>query len=203
MNTMYSTQAQEPEKIMTDLAREFSRGIELTCRCKFPDTYIPDGQLKCVKQELMYRARIISTDDMDSTDLLKEFEKWLSSEPVVIARGEVLTLVKNPTTELKETPSLKPSEQKEASPGNVPVPIIGGIAGVTVVFVLLIVIVTVIVVVLRKRRLVTVKGYVSAIFRKVTKKELIAFFQCFSTALLTFRNLAFTQCHNTPFTSVV
>ena len=59
---MYSTQVQEPDKIMTDLAREFSRGIEFTCHCKFPDMYITDGQLMCVNKELMYRARIISTD---------------------------------------------------------------------------------------------------------------------------------------------
>ena len=163
---------------MTDLARDFSRGIELTCRCKFPDTYITDGQLMCVNEELMYQGRIISTDDRDSTGLLAEFEKWLLSEPVVIARGEVLKLVKNPntemvpqmttemTTELKETPTIKPLEQNEteASQDDIPMPIIGGIAGVAAVFVLLIVVATVIVLVLRKRRysiiVQTVKVYI-------------------------------------------
>ena len=135
---------------MTDLAREFSRGIELICRCKFPDTYITDGQLMCVNKELLYRGRIISTHDRDSTDLVEDFEKWLSSEPVVIARGEVLKVVKNPTIEMTS----EPSEQNKASPNDIPVSIIGGIAGVAAVFVLLIVIVIVIVVVLRKRRLV-------------------------------------------------
>ena len=141
---------------MTDLAREFSRGIELTCRCKFPDNYITDGRLMCVNKELLYQGRIISTNDRDSTDLVKDFEKWLSSEPAVIARGEVLRLVKNPTVELKETPSIKPSEQKEASPDDIPMPVFGGIAGVAAVLVLLIVTVIVIVVVHRKRRLVVV-----------------------------------------------
>ena len=122
----------------------------------------------------MYRGRIISTDDRDSTDLLAEFEKWLSSEPVVIARGEVLKLVKNPitemttqmTTELKETPSIKPLEQNEteASQDDIPMPIIGGIAGVAAVFVLLIVVVIVTALVLRKRRysiiVQTVKVYI-------------------------------------------
>ena len=132
---------------MTDLAREISRGIELTCRCKFLDTYITDGQLMCVNEELMYQGRIISTNDRDSTDLVEDFEKWLSSEPAVIARGEVLKPVKNPNTEMTTEPS-------EASPNDIPVSIIGGIAGVAAVFVLLIVTVIVIVVVLRKRRLV-------------------------------------------------
>ena len=144
---------------MTDLAREFSRGIELTCRCKFPDTHITDGRLMCVNEELLYQGRIISTNDRDSTNVLADFEKWLLSEPVVIARGEVLTLVKNQitemTTELKETPSIKQLDhnEAEASRDDIPVPIIGGIAGAAV-FVLLLIVVTVIVVVLWKRRLV-------------------------------------------------
>ena len=73
----------------------------------------------------------------------------------------MLKLVKNPTTEmsteLKETPSIKPSEQNEASSDDIPVSIFGGIAGVAAVFVLLIVVVIVIVVVLRKRRLVLLR----------------------------------------------
>ena len=139
---------------MVDLARDFSRGIELVCRCKFPDEYIAEGQLMCLTDNVMYQGRIISTNDRDSTDLLGDLKTWLSSEPVIVAQGEVLRVVKDSTNVRPgKTPSIEPMGQAETSGDNFSVSAVGGVIGVVCVLVLLaVVLVIVILVGLRKHR---------------------------------------------------
>ena len=146
-------QAQDPEEIMVDLARDFSRGVELVCRCKFPDSHIANGQLMCLNDNLIYQGRMIGTNDRDSSDLLADFETWVSSEPIVIAQGEMLKVVKKSGIKPENTPSIEPIGQADTSQDSIPLSVVGGVAGVVGVLLLLAVVVIVTVVVgLRKRR---------------------------------------------------
>ena len=141
-------QAQDPEEIMVDLARDFSRGVELVCRCKFPDSHIANGQLMCLNDSLIiYQGRMIGTIDRDSNDLLADFETWVSSEPTVIAQGEVLKVVKKSGIKPENTPSVEPIGQPDTPQDSIPVSVVGGVAGVVGVLLLLagVVIVTVVV----------------------------------------------------------
>ena len=86
-------QKTEPETIMEDLKRDISRGIEQFCRCKFSTDYITNESLTCHGETLAFEGRVISTDDRDSSNLVSDMQKWLSSGPTVIARGEQLKVV--------------------------------------------------------------------------------------------------------------
>ena len=138
-------QAQDPEEIMVDLARDFSRGVELVCRCKFPDSHIANGQLMCLNDNLIYQGRMIGTIDRDSNDLLADFETWVSSEPTVIAQGEVLKVVKKSGIKPENTPSVEPIGQPDTPQDSIPVSVVGGVAGVVGVLLLLAVVGTVVV----------------------------------------------------------
>ena len=88
-------QAEGLDQIVDDLARGISTGIELNCRCQFPNGYITDLQLKCNGQGLVFHGRIISTNTSTSTDLLAALEKWISTEQTVTAKGEELPILKS------------------------------------------------------------------------------------------------------------
>ena len=108
-------QAEEPNKIIQDLAREIARGIELFCQCAFPSNYIVEAQLMCHSQNLVFQGRVVSSNDRESTDLVADIEKWIASDPTIIAKGEKLKTVKNDTTSTEKTPSIEPAKQVETS----------------------------------------------------------------------------------------
>ncbi|CAI7993603.1 hypothetical protein GBAR_LOCUS1283 [Geodia barretti] len=122
--------AVKPAEIVEDLSRAFSSGIELTCNCTFTSDYIADGQLTCRNDILIFQGRIISTTDRNSTDLLTNFETWLSTDPTIMARGEELKLFKNER--------FTESENRNQS-------IVGATAGVAAVLILLVALVIVLI----------------------------------------------------------
>ena len=140
-------QGRDTEDIVEDLARDFSRGIELTCRCSIPSDYIADGRLTCQNQNLIYQGRIISTDDRDSTSLLADLQEWLSSFPVIIAQGEELKLVKN-----EPEPSIETAKQEDSPTEGFPVSTVGVTAGAAAILVLLVIVVAGTVVACRRKR---------------------------------------------------
>ena len=155
-------QAEDPGEILADLARDISRGIELSCGCKFPSDYIADGRLTCHNETLMYQGRIISTDDRDSADLLRYFEEWLSKVPRIIAKGEELKLIVSDTSDSpietpiskpgKPTPVIEAEKQEGSSSGGIPIPILGGsVGGVTVLLIVVGAIIGAVLVCRRKR----------------------------------------------------
>ena len=95
----------------------------------------------CHNGNLIYQARIVGTDDRDSTQLLADLEKWLSGGPTIIVQGEVLKLV---------IPETAPTLQEESSSDSGLV--YGSIAGVVAVLLLLAATVFLTVVVLCKHR---------------------------------------------------
>ena len=116
----------DQQLIMEDLKRDISRGIEQYCRCKFPPDYIADERIYCQKDNLVFEGRIISTEESDSEDLLLDMEKWLSSDPAIIARGELLKVVKNNTfVATPATPTIVDTTPQSSFPVG---PVIGCVA---------------------------------------------------------------------------
>ena len=79
---------------------DITKGINQSCPCQFTNDYIGDGRLLC-DQDTCHRAvfqgRIISTNDRNSTELLEDLEKWVSSKPTVVVQGVQLQVVSDET----------------------------------------------------------------------------------------------------------
>ena len=141
---MIVLQADERGEIVEDLARDISKGIEHICHCEFPSDYIAERQLLCHNTSLVFQGRIISTKNSESTDLLADLQKWLSTEPTLTAKGEDLHLVKNDTKPTDK--ATEPAKKEDTSANGFPVTIVAPVGGtVFLVIILGVAIVTVMV----------------------------------------------------------
>ena len=131
----YHAQKIEPAEIVEDLARDISRGIELTCSCRFPSNYIIDRELKCDKENLIFSGRIISTNERNSTNLLADFKKWLLSNPTIIVKGETLNIVNRSNNNKSNELSM----QEKFSEDYLIMVVIGGIVAVLILLLVVII----------------------------------------------------------------
>ena len=101
-----------PLEKSVDMVREITKGINQSCHCQFTSDYIGDGRVLC-DQEACHRAvfqgRIISTKDRNSTELLKDLERWMSANPTVVVQGEQVQVVSGETQ-----PSLHCDKEEES-----------------------------------------------------------------------------------------
>ena len=129
---------------MEDLKRDISRGIEQFCRCKFSTDYITNESLTCHGETLAFEGRVVSTDDRDSSNLVSDMQKWLSSGPTVIARGEQLKVV-NIDTKVEMNSSTNNGNttvEVPVSPSQLPLgPVIGAVIGVMALLALVVAVV--------------------------------------------------------------
>ena len=129
---------------MADLKRDISRGIEQFCRCKFSTDYITNETLTCHGETLAFEGRVISTDDRDSSNLVSDMQKWLSSGPTVIARDEQLKVV-NIDTKVEmnsSTNNRNTTVEVPVSPSQLPLgPVIGAVIGVMALLALVVAVV--------------------------------------------------------------
>ena len=112
---------------MDDLVHEIAKGIEEFCRCGFSSEYIAEKRLTCNKTDLhrvLLQGRIISTNDMDSSDLVGDLEEWVSSGPTVVVQGKELQVVGS------ESPQ-DPSSDKQQEDSN----LAGTVTGIVVAMV--------------------------------------------------------------------
>ena len=128
-------QGDQREKIVEDLARDISKGIEHMCHCKFPSDYITETKLLCRNTSLVFQGRIISTNNRESTDLLADLQKWLSTEPTLTAKGEDLHLVKNYTKPTNK--ATEPAKQEDTSANRFPVTIVAPVGGAVFLVIIL------------------------------------------------------------------
>ena len=83
-----------------EIALVVSNGIDMICRCNFTSDYITDETFECdeVNPDLIIvNGRIISTNNRDSSDLVGDLEKWVSSGPTVVVQGKELRVVSSET----------------------------------------------------------------------------------------------------------
>ena len=84
-----------------EIALAVSNGIDMICRCNFTSDYITDETFECdeVNPDLIIiNGRIISTNNRDSSDLVGDLEKWVSSGPTVVIQGKELQVVSSETS---------------------------------------------------------------------------------------------------------
>ena len=124
-------QAAESAEIAEDIAKNISKGIELMCNCTLPSDYIAERKLSCQNQKLVFMGRIISTAERDSTDLLADFELWITTQATITSKGKEFTV-----TEYKNISTA-------TAPESAPVAIIGASVGAAVAALLVIVTVSI------------------------------------------------------------
>jgi len=147
------------------------------CACTLSAKYIADTDLICVENsmdQVVFQGRLISTNDMNSTNIILHLEHWAQTEPTVVAKGVQLAVSNlcsvyleelgqsgcitvntpsstTPTEESQstETPTIEViTPMKESSVVPISAGVIGGVLFLIVVVVALIVVV----VVLRRRQ---------------------------------------------------
>ena len=123
---------------------------------------------------VVFQGRLISTDDMNSTDIISHLERWAQSEPTVAAKGVQLTVSNLCSVHLEElgqygcimdnTPSsVTPTDESRSTEtptvedvtpqkGSSVIPISAGAIGGVLLLIVIVVVLIVVVVVLRKRR---------------------------------------------------
>ena len=144
-------QAEGLDQIVDDLARGISTGIDLNCRCTFPNGYITDLQLKCNDQGLVFHGRIISTNTSTSTDLLAALEKWISRVQTVTVKGEELPILKS-SNEPPESGNAEHINQEDTPTNSFPVVVTAAPVGGVVLLLVVIIVVAIGTVAVRRRQ---------------------------------------------------
>ncbi len=158
---------------VNEVSEHVAKEMDKACSCDLSAKYIGDNRLLCdstSSSRVVYQARMISTNSVNSSGLLHLLADWAQTEPLVVVQGVQLmvssrcsvalkALGDTTCTELKAPPTLptpspknpdKPDSQEtstqDESGGSEGSPIIPVIAGVVGVLVLLIVVICVVVV---------------------------------------------------------
>ena len=111
-----------------DMVKNITTGINQFCHCQLTGNYIGDGRLLCDQEAChiaVFQGRLISTNDRNSTELVEDLEKWVSSNPTVTVQGEQLQVVSSETQ-----PNLNCDEQEKS---NVPSATLGSVVAVILV----------------------------------------------------------------------
>ena len=103
------TQLDGPSEKVNVISEIIARELMGICTCTLSAKYIADTDLICVENsmdQVVFQGRLISTDDMNSTDIILHLEHWAQTEPTVTAKGVQLTVsnlcsVQVPTIALK------------------------------------------------------------------------------------------------------
>ena len=124
--------------------------------------------------KVVFQGRLISTDDMNSTDIVLHLEHWAQTEPTVTAKGVQLTVSNLCSVHLEElgqsgcttvnTPSsTTPTEESQSTETptieiftpqkqSLVIPVSAGAIGGVLFLIVIVVVLIVVVVVLRRRR---------------------------------------------------
>lgn len=65
------------------------------CNCAFSEEYIADPDLICLENStsrVIFQGRLISTEDMNSTEMVSQLERWAQTKPIIVAKGVKLTV---------------------------------------------------------------------------------------------------------------
>jgi len=166
-----------PSEKVNVISEIVARELMGICTCTLSAKYIADTDLICVENsmdQVVFQGRLISTDDMNSTDTILHLEHWAQTEPTVTAKGVQLTVSNLCSVHLEQlgqsgcttvnTPSsTTPTEESQstATPTieiftpqeqSLVIPISAGAIGGVLFLIIIVVVLIVVVVVLRRRR---------------------------------------------------
>ena len=87
--------ADERKKLELDISDALSE----RCSCSFPQRYITNGHFVCSSSPsantVVFQGRLISTQDVDSVELLLYLKEWLLTEPTIVLDGISLQAAEN------------------------------------------------------------------------------------------------------------
>jgi len=65
------------------------------CNCALSAKYIANPDLICMENStggVIFQGRLISTEDMNSTEMVSRLERWAQTKPIIVAKGVKLTI---------------------------------------------------------------------------------------------------------------
>ena len=81
------TQTSIPAEKANDIAEVVAREVQKICSCGLSDRYIGGMRLMCGSNnstgQVVFLARMISLDGMNSTDLLPQLQQWTQTGPTI------------------------------------------------------------------------------------------------------------------------
>ena len=157
----------------SDIAEDVARELEIICRCGFSEKYIGGVRLVCGDNnstgQVIFLARMISFDGVNSTDLLSQLQQWVQTRPTITVKGVSMTIsgdcsvylgefsrpmctpINLPFSQEPTTPVANTDNQAEVSSTNLPViPIAAGLGGGMLLFIVIILLLAILLI--RKRR---------------------------------------------------
>lgn len=156
-----------------DIAEDVAREVQKICRCGLSDEYIGGIRLMCdndnsTERQVVFLARMISFDGMNSTNLLPILQQWVQTRPTIIVKGVSMTIstcsvylrelsrpmcipTTTPSPTVPTTPVFTTDNEAEASSTYLPViPITAGLGGGMLLLIMIVLLLAI--VLIRKRR---------------------------------------------------
>ena len=156
----------------SDIAEDVAREVQKICRCGLSDEYIGGIRLMCGNDnstgQVVFLARMISFDGMNSTNLLPILQQWVQTRPTIIVKGVPMTIstcsvylhelsrpmcipTTTPSPTVPTTPVFTADNEVEASSTYLPViPITAGLGGGMLLLIMIVLLLAI--VLIRKRR---------------------------------------------------
>ena len=156
----------------SDIAEDVAREVQRICRCGLSDEYIGGIRLMCGNDnstgQVVFLARMISFDGMNSTNLLPILQQWVQTRPTIIVKGVPMTIstcsvylrevsrpmcipMTTPSPTVPTTPVFTTDNEAEASSTYLPViPITAGLGGGMLLLIMIVLLLAI--VLIRKRR---------------------------------------------------
>ena len=100
------TQTSIPAEKANDIAEVVAREVQKICSCGLSDRYIGGMRLMCGSNnstgQVVFLARMISLDGVNSTDLLPQLQRWTQTGPTITVQGVSLTISANCSVYLRD-----------------------------------------------------------------------------------------------------
>lgn len=163
----------------SDIAKDVAGELQKICRCGLSDEYIGGIRLMCGNNnstgQVVFLARMISFDGMNSSDLLPILQQWVQTRPTVIVKGVPMTIsacsvylhehsrpmcipMTTPSPTVPTIPVLTTDNEAELGSTYLPViPITAGLGGGMLLLIIIVLLLAI--VLIRKRRKSKRKNY--------------------------------------------
>ena len=138
-----------------DITATLVQGVTAVCDCGFNSTFLSNAFLKCFAdspQHVTYRATLLSSSDLSTSEVLEYIEKWIHSTPSVIIQNLNLNLNATCPTVIADFNSLECSVQVPFSAMENTAVIVGSVIATSIIILVLIVIFAVVVTTTKKHR---------------------------------------------------
>ena len=144
----------------SDIAEDVASEVQMICRCGLSDEYIGGRRLMCGDDnstgQVVFVARMISFDGMNSSDLLPILQQWVQTRPTVIVQGVSMTIsacsvnlrelsrpmcipMTTPSPTVPTTPVVITDNEAKLSSTDLPViPITAGLAGMLLLIIIIV-----------------------------------------------------------------